>query len=858
VGVLRSAAMRIRLRSLRRMSAIRLFLALGASIFGGEALVMLFLARLRPLSPWGGALLDATLLLIVLFPVFYTLVLRPLTTDLVQREQAEHALQGIEAQLRATLDSTVDGILAVDGEGNTLHTNPRFTELWRIPKPVVERGDDREMLEFVLDQLVDPAGFLAKVRALYGSDAVDADTLRFKDGRVFERHSVPMFLEGARSGRVWSFRDVSERERAEQALKQTSDRLEQVIRVTDIGIFDHDLVTDVIFWSAPLRHLYGWGADEPVTMSMYHHIIHPEDRRRVLEAMQRVLDPSGDGFFAAEHRIVRHDGAVRWVAKQAQTFFEGKGEAQHAVRTVGAVEDITDRKEAEVAVRNSEEEFRSLFNNAEVGMFRTRLDGSEIVAVNDQFVRIFGRTREELQGSPSVIHWADPQQRIEIVRRLHAEGRVTDFECGMLTKRGEVRQCVTSLRLYPAQGILEGSIADITDRKRAEEERNRLEAQFQHAQKMESVGRLAGGVAHDFNNMLGVILVHAELALMQMDPAQPLYDDLAAIHNAAARSAELTQQLLAFACKQQIVPHVLDLNETVTQSLRMLQRLIGEDISLSWQPGAALWPISMDPSQLDQMLANLCVNARDAIADVGSMTISTSNCVIDAPACLALTHRDATPGEYVRLTVSDSGCGMSSEVLEQIFEPFFTTKAVGEGTGLGLSTVYGALRQNNGFITVVSAPDQGTTFDIYLPRCECRMQVAETSGATALAPSGRETVLLVEDDPAVLRMTTKALEERGYTVLCAGGPGEAIRTADEHAGEIDLLLTDVIMPEMNGRDLVDTLLSTRPRLKYLFMSGFPARGSSGHHTLMEAAHFIAKPFALMTFAAKVREVLDRE
>ena len=850
--------MKPRLRNLRWRSAILLFLALGASIFAGEALVMLWLSRQGPLSPWGGALLDATLLLVVLLPAAYFLLLRPLTTDLVKREEAELALRRIESQLRATLNSTVDGILAVDGEGKTLHTNPRFAELWRIPLPLIERGDDREMLEFVLNQLVDPDAFLAKVRELYGSDAVDADTLHFKDGRVFERYSVPMYIEGARGGRVWSFRDVSERVRAEQSLKLTSDRLEQVIRVTDIGIFDHDLTNDVIFWSPQQRQLYGWGADEPVITSKYHEIIHPEDRQRIVAEMQRTIDPAGDGSFAAEHRIVRPDGTIRWVTKHARTFFDGDGAQRHAVRTVGAVEDITDRKEAEVALRESEEEFRSLFNNAEVGMFRSRLDGSEVVAVNDQLARIFGCTREELQGSPALIRWADPRERDEMVRRVQAQGRVTDFECRMLTKHGEVRRCVTSFRLYPAEGLIEGSMADVTERMRAEEERVRLENQFQHAQKMESVGRLAGGVAHDFNNMLGVILVHADLALMQLDPVHPLHDDVSAIRSAATRSSELTRQLLAFACKQEIVPHVLDLNESVAHSLKMLQRLIGENIDLSWQPAVGGLaggdrPIAAGPAAGEPVRQRPRRDRGRGQPDDFDFQRRHRRTF-----CLALAHREATPGEYVRLSVSDSGCGMRSDVLAQIFEPFFTTKAVGEGTGLGLSTVYGIVRQNKGFITVDSALGQGTTFDIYLPRCVDGSEPAETAHAAPSSSPGLETVLLVEDEPSVLHMAAKALRGRGYTVLCAGGPGEAIRLSEEHAGVIDLLLTDVMMPEMNGRNLADTLVRTRPKLKYLFMSGFPARGSDGHDTLMDRAHFIAKPFALTVLAAKVREVLDLE
>jgi signal transduction histidine kinase len=404
---------------------------------------------------------------------------------------------------------------------------------------------------------------------------------------------------------------------------------------------------------------------------------------------------------------------------------------------------------------------------------------------------------------------------------------------------------------------LQGTVLDITARRQAEEAAAAFEAQLQQALKMETVGRLAGGVAHDFNNMLAVILGHVELALLQVDPAQPLHEDLSAIQKAAARSADLTRQLLAYARRQTIAPTVLDLNETVPAVLAMLQRLLGENVGLTWRPATNLWPVCMDQSQVDQLLANLCVNARDAVDKVGTVRISTANRVIDARFCAM--HADAVPGEFVRLSVSDDGRGMSGDVLAHLFEPFFTTKDVGEGTGLGLATVYGTVRQNDGFITVVSAPGQGTRFDVYLPRYTGEIQpAAKTPAAAAPLPRGDETILVVEDEPALLRMTAKALEAQGYTVLRAHTPGEALRLAKKHAGEIDLLLTDVLMPEMNGRDLVDTLMPGRTHLKYLFMSGFSEHVSVGREPLADGAHFIAKPFAIADLTAKVRGVLDRD
>jgi CheY-like chemotaxis protein len=374
------------------------------------------------------------------------------------------------------------------------------------------------------------------------------------------------------------------------------------------------------------------------------------------------------------------------------------------------------------------------------------------------------------------------------------------------------------------------------------------------AQKMEAVGRLAGGVAHDFNNMLGVIIGHTELAMERLDPSHELFADLQEILKAAECSTDLTRQLLAFARKQTISPRVLDLNETIEGMLKILCRLIGEDIDLSWLPGAGVWPVKMDPSQIDQILANLCVNARDAITGVGKVTIETHTITFDEVYCA--DHPGFVPGEYVLLAVSDDGCGIDKETLDKLFEPFFTTKSIGKGTGLGLSTVYGIVNQNNGFINVYSEPGLGTTFKIYLPRHTAKADQMPKERQDAPTARGHETILLVEDESVMLKMGRLILERLGYQVLAASTPGEAVRVAKEHAGEIHLLITDVVMPEMNGRDLAKTLIALYPGLKHLFMSGYTGNIIVHHGVLDEGKNFIQKPFSIQALAAKVREVLN--
>ncbi|WP_020677167.1 PocR ligand-binding domain-containing protein [Geopsychrobacter electrodiphilus] len=381
-----------------------------------------------------------------------------------------------------------------------------------------------------------------------------------------------------------------------------------------------------------------------------------------------------------------------------------------------------------------------------------------------------------------------------------------------------------------------------------------LEGQLHQVQKMESIGQLAGGVAHDFNNMLGVILGHAEMALMKAGPSSPFSHDLQQISKAAQSSADLTRQLLTFARKQVIDPKILDLNEAVAGTLKMLRRLIGENIRLSWNPEANLWPVRVDPAQLDQILANLCVNARDAIAGIGKISIKMENRTMDENAANALPY-DVVPGDYVLLSVSDDGCGMDKKVQAHIFEPFFTTKEVGGGTGLGLATVYGAVKQNHGFITFYSEAELGTVFNIYLPRAS---KTVDAKQKTAEMPflRGTETILLVEDDEMLLCLETTMLEEGGYRVLAAATTELAESFAREHPGPIDLLISDMIMPVMNGRELSAMLQPLRPEMKVLFLSGYTADIISNQGVIEDEIHFLQKPFSLEVLTSKVREVLD--
>ncbi len=385
-------------------------------------------------------------------------------------------------------------------------------------------------------------------------------------------------------------------------------------------------------------------------------------------------------------------------------------------------------------------------------------------------------------------------------------------------------------------------------------ERERMEAQLRQAQKMEAVGRLAGGVAHDFNNMLMAVLNYVELARDAVEHGHPVRECLDEIEGVSQRSANLTRQLLAFARKQTIAPTVLDLNTEIGRMLKMLRSLIGEDIELTWKPGQGLWPVKADPSQVDQVLANVSVNARDAMGGPGTLTVETANVTVDA--ATASKHGDALPGDYVALTLTDTGRGMDADALQHIFEPFYTTKGVGEGTGLGLATVFGIMQQNGGFVSVSSTPGSGTTLRMHFPREAHAAPDAAPPAPAAERPGGGETILLVEDERAIRLSTKRLLERLGYAVLSAASPGEAMQVAAACQGTIDLLLTDVVMPEMTGRELAVRLVELRPDLRCIYMSGYTANVIAQHGVLDEGVRFLPKPFTRDDLAHAIRAALD--
>ena len=682
--------------------------------------------------------------------------------------------------------------------------------------------------------------------------------MKHKDGHwiwIHDKGKVISWTDGGKPLRMYgTHQDITYRKKTEERLRRSEELSNSIQRLGKIGAWEWDISGQKVFWTEELYRIHDLEPD-PVehdsgpmvekSLSCYT----PDDRLVIQDAFRRCIE---DGTpYKLEFLFTTVKGRRIWIETSAQRIVGENG----SNRVIGYIMDISERKQSEELLLSQERRYSTILKAAVDGFWLTDLEG-RILEVNDAYCRMSGYSEKELlsMSIPEVEGKLGPDEVASKIQEIARQGQ-DRFDTKHRRKDGSLFDVEVSTQHLPTEnGKLVVFLRDITMIKEAEQEKEHLQAQLLHAQRMESVGRLAGGVAHDFNNMLSVILGYSELALVETGLSQGVHTALQEIMKAAERSADITRRLLAFARKQTVSPKVLDLNKTVAGMTKMLERLIGEDIDLAWLLGEGVWPVMIDPAQIDQILANLCVNARDAIEDVGKVTIETGNVEFDEAYCK--DHLGFLPGEYVLLAVSDNGCGMSAEILENVFDPFFTTKESGKGTGLGLAMVYGIVKQNNGFINVYSEPGHGTTVRVYLPRHRAKGDLISEKGKEHPAERGHETILLVEDEPAILEMTTMMLESLGYTVMAARTPGEAIEFAQRQGGEIHLLVTDVVMPEMNGLDLAKRVLAIHPNLKHLFMSGYTANVIAHHGVLDEGVSFIQKPFSMKQIGAKVREVLE--
>ena len=646
--------------------------------------------------------------------------------------------------------------------------------------------------------------------------------------------------------------DISQLMQTEDALRESENKFRLITENTADLISIQDMNLHFTYVGPAIMRLRGFTVEECMSQTL-EQVLTPESMRIAVAVFEEemILEASGTANFdrsrILELEEYKKDGSIVWMEVNF-SFLRDKSSKPVSILSVSR--DITERKNAEEKLRR----YAHIVSNTQDTLLLLDKNFTYLSA-NAAFLLAFGKTSDEVIGRTQSDLFGETYFNTVIrprAERCLAGENIRYQEWVEFPAAGRKYMDITYSPYLGPDGEINGFVVasrDIT-------EQETLKEQLIQAQKMESVGRLAGGVAHDFNNMLNVIIGFAEIAMEKVAPEDSLQADLEEIVSAGRRSVGITRQLLAFARKQAIFPERIDLNETLESMLNMLRRLIGENIDLAFFPGSDLWLVLLDPSQVDQLLANLSVNARDAIADVGRVVIETKNVVIEKAFCA--DHFGIAPGNFVLLSVSDTGRGMDPETRDMIFEPFFTTKDRGKGTGLGLATVYGIVKQNNGFIYVDSEPGQGSTFRIYLPRCQRGKTETPEINIPEIAICQGETILIVEDELPVLGMARTMLENAGYTVLTADSPNKAICLAEQHAGRIHLLLTDVIMPEMNGRELAARLQKILPEIKCLFMSGYTADVIAHHGVLENNVNFLMKPFSGKGLMAKVQEVLGQQ
>jgi PAS domain S-box-containing protein len=758
--------------------------------------------------------------------------------DITDRKRIEDEQRALADRLTATFESITDGF-------HTLDRDWRITYINAEGERMVGRTRDVLVGTSIWEAFPETRGTVFETeyrRAVDEHVTVDFTEYFPPLGRWFAIRAYP-----SEHGLAVYFRDVTAAHEAEQALRLSEERFRLLSKATSDVVWEWDLASNALTWNEGITALLGYEREEiGTTIESVQQLIHPDDLPAVNAAIEAALT-SGAESWSAEYRVGRRDGGYTPVLDSGYIIRDAEG---RPVRLLSGMKDLTERRRAEesLLLRNR------AIQAASQGILVTdpHQPDNPIVFANLGFERLTGYAPDEmlgrncrfLQGPDS-----DPDTIGEI-RAAVAAARSCSVE--ILNYRKDGTTFWNELSISPVLDTA-GQLTHFVGVQTDVTERRRLEDQYRQAQKMEAVGRLAGGVAHDFNNLLTVISGYSEMLLARPHMDAATRDSVVAIRTAGEQAASLTRQLLGFSRKSLVQPTVLDLNAVVTQTTSLLRRLIGEDIELTTRLDPALAPVKMDPGQLDQVLMNLAVNARDAMPSGGTLTVETSNVAAGSPHGEARV--DCAAGPHVLLAVTDSGCGMTPEVMARIFEPFFTTKAVGRGTGLGLATVFGIVEQGGGCIHVSSEPDHGTTFRLYLPAV-AEPSAVEPGADVPTGVTGTETILLVEDEDALRTLTSLSLRMHGYQVLTAIDGGDALRVMASHDGPLHLVLTDVVMPKVSGPALAQQLKAAAPGLKVLFMSGYTDDAVLRHGLIEAEMAFIQKPFTPLSLATKVRQVLD--
>jgi two-component system, cell cycle sensor histidine kinase and response regulator CckA len=778
----------------------------------------------------------------------------------IQRRIAERTAH--DTQLRLVAERTlahavqqqmpVGVAVAEVPSGRLVSVNVQMTEIFRTAfKPAADLNGYTEWIGFHEDGRPYSALEWPLARTVVTSDTVRGEEIRIRrgdgtDGFV-RMSSAPVFDEQRKVvAAVAIVVDVSDQRKAERAMYATDERFRFVARATNDVIWDWDLQTNSLVWNDAVEAVFGHKQNKiyPEIQWRYDHI-HPEDRDRVVAGIHGVLDHGGTSW-SDQFRYRRADGTYANVMDRGYIARDGSGAA---IRMIGAMTDVTEKSRSEAAIRFQAQ----LLNAVQQAVVATDPEG-RVIFWNDFAEKLYGWTAEEAVGKSIQELTPAPYLR-EHGGEIGQRGGLAESWTGEFLVQGKSGKAfpalLTTSPVRDQHGTVLGYVRvsiDLT-------ERRNLEEQFRQSQKMDAVGRLAGGIAHDFNNLLTVIRLNTEIIMEGFDPTDPRSEDVKQIRSAAERASSLTRQLLAFSRKQMLQPRVLNMNSVVGSVEPMLRRLIGEDITIVSSCNARGYVVA-DPGQVEQILVNLVVNARDAMPQGGTISVETNNVELDEN--YTSEHAPVVPGRYVMLAVGDTGVGMSGETREHAFDPFFTTKEAGKGTGLGLATVYGIVKQSGGYVWIYSEPGQGTTLKLYFPEVSAAaaFKTGEYKVASKEAARGSETILLVEDEDAVRGLTSRILQKQGYRVIVAQHGREAMDIATREEGRIDLVLTDIVMPGMNGRGLVERLAGIRPRIKSLYMSGYTDDDIIRRGFIEPSKSFLQKPFTSDALLQTVRKVLD--
>ncbi|MBN2281555.1 MAG: PAS domain S-box protein [Candidatus Marinimicrobia bacterium] len=769
------------------------------------------------------------------------------SSDISDLKVTQLSLMKSERNYRQLIETASDSLYVMSDQGKIIEVNKTACETLGY-----ERGELLQLSVNDVDVNFDRQSFLSFWEKNPFNTPHTFETLhKRKDGRL-----VPVEINGNKykvNDKVYYLgfaRDISDRKKSEQAIRETTERFTSLVKHLQSGVFYIDTEGNILETNPALIRILGSPSEEAtkkINIFTFQPLIEFGYVAKLKECIHKGEIVWGDGQYLSKW------GKVIFVSY----YFVPIWENDRVKGVLASIEDVSELKKTEAALKESEKQKNIILNST-----------TEMVAFYDANLSILWANKAAADSMGLAVDTMKTNHCYELWQKR----KTPCHECPVLKARDTKQPCekkvqtpdgkywlIRAFPIFDEAGEVVNLVEfgmDITASEIAVQEQKKLQEKLIQAQKMESVGRLAGGIAHDFNNMLSVIIGNSEIIMFGLKEGDPVYDEITEIYKAAMRSADLTRQLLAFARKQTISPEILNINQTVNAMMKMLERLIGENIELIWKPDENLQPVKIDPTQVDQILTNLIVNAKDAIQGIGKVVIQTQNVVLDEEFCRNNIGFH-TSGDFIKISISDSGKGMDKETLSHVFEPFFTTKEIGKGTGLGLSTIYGIVKQNNGYINVYSEPGTGTTFSIFFPVFMKEGYEAQPEKRVLeVTPKGNETILLVEDEIAIIKYITKTLKELGYKILVASSPAEALDITRKYGRTIDLMITDVVMPQMNGRELAKQVLEMHSGIKQLFISGYTADVIAHHGIIEEGVNFLHKPFTLEEISKKVRLILD--